>query len=92
MQREPQEADFWSHFLTLSHPRSPSIGASPVPFLTGLFGIDVVDAGIRVDLHQSLTANLPWFQLLAVIEEQPGKFTKMSAPVFMSTNPMDRLS
>jgi len=84
MQCEPQETlDFWNHFLTISHPRSPSIGASP-------FGIDVVDAGIRADLHQSLIANLPWFQVLDLIQEQHGKFTKMSAPGFMSANPMDR--
>lgn len=84
MQLEHRESwDFWSHSLGLSYSRSPSIGGTPIQYLASPYSVDVAHAGIRFDLHQSLTANLPWFQLLTATEEDPGRPTTTSAHGFV---------
>ncbi|KAK0617014.1 ankyrin repeat-containing domain protein [Immersiella caudata] len=45
---------------------SPSIRESPAQFLADCTTFDFTDT-----LHQSLTANLPWFQVLGAIEGEP---------------------
>lgn len=73
MQLEAQVVLDWDHSLGLSPRWPPSIEASPV------LSSDVVDAGNRANLHQILTSNLPWFQVLAVTEEESGMFRESSS-------------
>ena len=66
----------WDNSLSYhgSQSWSPSIRQNPAQFLADCTAFEFTD-----NLHQSLTVNLPWFQVLGAIEGEPGMFAHFIA-------------
>ena len=64
------ESDQSSSSRFYSAPSSPGVGLTPIS--PGLVNFDFIDFDFGSSLGEGLTANLPWFRLLAEIEIQPG--------------------